>query len=252
MGPRVSSIRCKMRSSAGTVPSWLRGPPTPEHAPDQPPSSQRKAPLARRLQNPVAIKRKRRDPGQAAAARAAVRPRRPTDDADDGGSALPVFKHRATGIPGTGAQPLPRPLSDRIDQADLQSSGLAGRDQAGATYGPAALALATDGHTDAGDGETAAGDNRDLRYTEIGGMFPVRRRFELQQRHVGGGAMRRYCLHVEPGVNGDFSDIPQLRLLVCAIFDDLVNRAGLHPIPLRQHQPGCNQGPGAEIAAEPE
>src|SRR5258708_15889731 len=30
MEPRVSSTLCKMRSSAGTVPSWLRGPPTPE------------------------------------------------------------------------------------------------------------------------------------------------------------------------------------------------------------------------------
>src|SRR5712672_15807 len=144
----------------------------------RPPASQGKTPLARGLQNPVAIKRKRRDPGQAAAARAAVRPRRPTDDADDGGSALPVFKHRATGIPGTGAQPLPRPLSDRIDQADLQSPGLAGRDQASDANGPAAGALATDAHTDAGHGETVAVYNRDLPYTEIRGIFPLRRRLE--------------------------------------------------------------------------
>src|SRR5712675_3074481 len=170
----------------------------------RPPASQGKTPLARGLQDPVAIERKRRDAGEAAAARAAVRPRRPADDADDGGSALPVLKHRATGIPRTGAKPLACALSDRIDQADLQSPGLAGRDQASDTNGPAALALATDGHADTGDGETAAGDNRDLRYTEIGGIFPIRRRFELQQRHVGGGAMRRYRLHVEPGVNGDF------------------------------------------------
>ncbi len=61
--------------------------------------------------------------------------------------------------------------------------------------------------------------------------------------------MRRYRLHVEPGVNGDFSDIPQLRLFVCGIFDDLVDRAGLHAMRRRQHQPGCNQGAGAEIAA---
>src|SRR6476660_7866818 len=134
----------------------------------RPPASQGKTPLARGLQDPVAIERKRRDPGQAAATRAAVRPRRPADDADDGGSALPVLEHRATGIPGTGAKPLARPLSDRSDQADLQGPRLAGRDQASDTNDPPALALTADGDADAGDGETAAGDNRDLRYTEIG------------------------------------------------------------------------------------
>src|SRR5258706_12894810 len=148
-----------MRSSAETAPGWLRGPPTPEHPPDRSPSSQGKPPLARGLQNPVAIKRKRRDSGQAAAACAAVRPRRPTDDADDGRSAVPVLKHRATGIPGTCAKPIARTLSDRIDQADLQSPGLAGRHQARDANAPAAGALPTDGHTDAGAREPVAGDN---------------------------------------------------------------------------------------------
>ena len=59
----------------------------------------------------------------------------------------------------------------------------------------------------------------------------------------------RYRLHVEGGVNGDFFDIPQLRLLVCAIFDDLVDRAGLYAMRRRQHQSGRDQGAGAEIAA---
>src|SRR5258706_3840567 len=181
-----------MRSSAETAPGWLRGPPTPEHPPDRSPSSQGKPPLARGLKSPLAIRLRRLDSGQAAAACAAVRPRRPTDDADDGRSAVPVLKHRATGIPGTGAKPIARTLSDRIDQADLQSPGLTGRDQARDPNGPAAGAFATDGHTDAGDGETVACDNRDLRYTEIRGIFPLRRRLELQQRHIGGGPLRRY------------------------------------------------------------
>src|SRR5436190_4699426 len=249
MRQRDNSTISRMRSSVGTGPSWPRGPPTPEHAPDRPPTSQGKTPLVRGLQDPVAIKRKRRNAGQAAAARAAVRPRRPTDDADDGRGALPVLKHRATGIPGTGAKPVPCTPSDRIDQADLQSPRLAGRDQARDANGPAALALTTDGHADAGDGETAAGDNGDLRYAEIGGIFPTGRRLELQQRHIGGGAMRRYRLHVERGVNSDFFDISQLRLPVCTIFDDLVDRAGLHAMRRRQGQSGCNQGAGAEIAA---
>src|SRR5258706_13059203 len=207
----------------------------------KPPSSQSKPPLARGLQNPVAIKRKRRDSGQAAAACAAVRPRRPTDDADDGRSAVPVLKHRATGIPGTGAKPIARTLSDRIDQADLQSPGLTGRDQARDANGPAAGALATDGHTDAGDGETVACDNRDLRYTEIRGIFPLRRRLELQQRHIGGAAMRRYRLHTERRVNGDIPDISQLPRLVFAIFDDLVDLTRLAAIPPPTHHLGRKQ-----------
>src|SRR5213080_4732209 len=126
MRQRDTSTISIMRSSAGTGLNWPRGPPTPEHAPDRPPTSQGKTPLARGLQDPVAIKRKRRNAGQAAAARAAVRSRRPTDDADDGRGALPVLKHRATGIPGAGAKPVPCTPSDRIDQADLQSPRLDG------------------------------------------------------------------------------------------------------------------------------
>src|SRR6266404_2534595 len=104
-----------------------------------PPSSQRRTPLARGLHNPVAVECERRNAGQAAAARAAVRPRRPADDADDGGAALPVLKHRAAGIAGTGAEPVSIALPDRIDQANLQRPGLAGRDQSGDANGPAAI-----------------------------------------------------------------------------------------------------------------
>src|SRR5260370_1573834 len=107
----------------------------------RPPASQGKTPLARGLQDPVAIERKRRDAGQAAAARAAVRPRRPADDADDGGTALPVLKHRTTGIPGTCAKPLACALSDRIDQADLQTPAFTPRDHASDANTPAPLAL---------------------------------------------------------------------------------------------------------------
>src|ERR1700694_2655852 len=136
-------------------------------------NSQSKTPLAAGLQNPVAVKRERRDAGQTAAARAAVRPRRPADDADDRSGALAVLKHRATVIPGAGAKPLACALPGRIDQANLQSPRLAGRDQAGHANNPTARALATDGHADAGDGEAAAGDNRDLRYAEISRVFPL-------------------------------------------------------------------------------
>src|SRR5258707_1899570 len=130
MRPQASATICRMCSSVELALSWLRGPPTPEPAPDRPPTSQGKPPLARGLQNPVAITRKRRDAGQAAAARAAVRPRRPADDANDDGTALPGLKHRATGIPGAGTKPLACTLSDRIDQPDLQSPRLTCRNPA--------------------------------------------------------------------------------------------------------------------------
>jgi hypothetical protein len=115
--------------------------------------------------------------------------------------------------------------------------------------GPAALALTTDGHA-AGDGETAAGDNRDLRYTEIGGIFPIGRRLELQQRHIGGGAMRRYR-HAEGGVNDDFFDISQLRLLVRAIFDDLAEPHGAAHNAPPSTPVWMQSGAGAKLPREP-
>jgi hypothetical protein len=126
---------------------------------------------------------------------------------------------------------------------------LAGRNQAREPNGPAAGAFSTDRYADAHYGETAAGDNGDLRHAQHRRIFPIGRHLELQQRHIGGGAMGRDRLHVERGVNRHGFDISQPRLLVCAIFDDLVDRAGLHAMRRRQYQPGCNQGAGAEIAA---
>src|ERR1700730_62049 len=82
-------------------------------------NSQRRTPRPRGFQNPVAVKRERRNAGQAAAARAAVRPGRPADDADDGSTALAVLKHRPAGIPGAGAEPVAGALRERIDQTDL-------------------------------------------------------------------------------------------------------------------------------------
>ena len=77
-----------------------------------------------------------------------------------------VFENRAAGIAGAGAEPVARALADRIDQADLQRAGLAGRDKARDANGAAALAVAADGDADAGDGEAAAGQDRNLRHAE--------------------------------------------------------------------------------------
>ncbi len=71
----------------------------------------------------------------------------------------------------------------------------------------------------------------------------------MQQRHIGGGAMLCHRLHIERGMDRHAVDILQLRLPVRAIFDDLVDRAGLHAMRRRQHQFWCNQGASAEIAA---
>ena len=72
---------------------------------------------------------------------------------------------------------------------------------------------------------------------------------ELQQRDIGGGAMRRHRLHAESGMDRDVLDVLQLRLPVRAVFDDLVGRAGLHAMRRRQHQLRRDQRAGAEIAA---
>jgi len=125
-------------------------------------------------------------------------------------------KHRATGNPRCRRQaPSRAPLSDRIDQGGFARSRV-GRSRRGQRRerSPPLFALAADGHADAGDGETAAGDNRNLRYTEIGGIFSRSAAFR-----AAAAPHRRWrdapliaCM-LKRGVNGDLSDIPQLRLV---------------------------------------
>src|SRR6266700_3040730 len=208
-----------------------------------------RTPLPGSLYDPVPVKRKRRDAGQAAAARGVVGSGRPADDADNDRAALPILKYRTAGIPGTRAEPVAGALPNRIDQTNLQAPGPAGGDEAGNANGPSGVALAADGHADASDREVAAGDNRDLRRAERGYVFFLERSFELQQCHVGGGAMRRHRLHVERGMNRHIFHVLQLRLPVGAVFDDLVGRPRLHAMRRRQYQPLCDQCTGAEIAA---
>src|SRR4051812_34197266 len=88
---------------------------------------QPRAPLPRGLLQPVAVERQRRDAGEPAATGRAVRPGRPADDADDGGTRLLVLEHRSAGIAGAGAEPVAGALVDGIDEADLQRPRLAGR-----------------------------------------------------------------------------------------------------------------------------
>src|SRR6266851_2562484 len=174
--------------------------PPPPWKPNQKRQSshrERHTPLAGGLQNPVPVKRERRDAGQTAAARGAVWSRRPADDTDNGRAALAVFKHRASGIPGAGAKPVARAQSDGIDEANLQASRPAGRDQPSDANGPAAFAFAPDRYADSSDREPAAGDHRGLRHAEQQCIFSLGRSFQLQQRDIGGGAMRHHRLHIE-------------------------------------------------------
>src|SRR4051794_9620265 len=86
------------------------------------PGLQPRAPSPCALPNPVAVQRQRRGAGDAAAAGGTVRPRRPADDADDGGAAWLLLEHGPAGIAGAGAHSIAKALADRIDQADLQRS----------------------------------------------------------------------------------------------------------------------------------
>src|SRR5258707_9175004 len=92
-----------------------------------PPNSQGKTPVLRGLQDPVAVERERRNAGQTAAARAAVRPGRPADDADNGGAPPPGLKHPAPRTPRAGAEPPSTPPPHPADPANLQNPRPAGR-----------------------------------------------------------------------------------------------------------------------------
>ena len=81
------------------------------------------------------------------------------------------------------------------------------------------------------------------------GDFPLHRNFELQQRDVGGSAMRQHLSHLEAGMDGDSLDVLQLRHLVRAILQYLVDGAGLDAMRDRQHQGRRDQAAGAEVAA---
>src|SRR5450432_1003444 len=215
----------------------------------KPPMLDRKTPLARGLQDPVPVERERRNAGQAAAAAAAVRPGRPADDANDGGTTRSLLEYGPAGIPGAGAEPVAGALRERIDQPDLQRARLAGRDQAGDADGSAATALAADGDTDAGDGEAAADHDWNLRHAEHRGIFALRRRFELQQRYIGGGAVGEHRLQIEARVNAQVFHVLQLRLPVDAVLDDFVDRPRLHTMRRGQYQFWCNQGARTKVTA---
>ena len=101
------------------------------------------------------------------------------------------------GIAGAGAKPVARALACGIDQTNLQRAGLAGRDQAGDADGAAALAVAADGDADAGDGEAAADGNRNIWHAKQRGRLAVGRLLQLQQRDIGGGAVRQHRIHFE-------------------------------------------------------
>ena len=208
-----------------------------------------RTPLPRGLQDPVAVKRQRRHAGQPATARGAVRSGRPADDADDDRAARLVLEYRRAGIPGAGAEPVARALPDRIDQADLQRARLTGRDQAGDANGAAALAVTAHGDADAGDGEAAAGHDRNPGHADHRSLLAPGRGIESKQRDIGGSAVRRHRLHPESRVDRDVPDVAQLRLPVRAIFDDLVGRPRLHAMRRRQHQLGSDQRAGAKITA---
>ena len=111
-----------------------------------------------------------------------------------------------TGAPESPVQaPSPSrvPWPGRIDQTNLQRAGLAGRDQAGDADGAAALAVAADGDADAGDGEAAADGNRNVWHAKQRRRLALGRRVQLQQRDIGGGAMRQHRIHFEAGMDRD-------------------------------------------------
>src|SRR5437764_2666890 len=123
---------------------------------------QSRSPLPCGLQDPIAVERERRDPGETAAAGAAVRPGRPTHDADDDGAGWLVLEHRPAGIAGACAKPAARALASGIDQANLQAAGFAGSNEDRGANGTSAFAVVAHAHANARDGEFGARDNGKL------------------------------------------------------------------------------------------
>ena len=158
---------------------------------------QGRSPLPRGLQNPVPVKRQRRDSGEAAAAGAAVRPGRPADDADDNGTGWLVLEHRPAGIAGAGAKPsrwAPCPAGSTRRICNVPGLPVAIR--AAVRTMPPLLPSPRTVTPMPAMVNLALGDDRKLRRAEHGAFFFCRR-FELQQRHVGGGAVRQHRLHDE-------------------------------------------------------
>src|SRR6266702_4647790 len=145
-----------------------------------------------------------------AAAGSAVRPGRPADDPDKHGTSWSVLEHGAAGIPGAGADSIANTVGYGIDQPDLKRAGLAGGDECCNARGATALAITAHGDADAGDGEAAANLNRNIRRANRHRRFSLEWNIELQQRHVGGGAMRLHGLHVEIGMDRNGTYVQQL------------------------------------------
>ncbi len=118
----------------------------------------------------------------------------------------------------------------------------------GDANGAAALAVAADGDADAGNGEAAADVDRNIWHAKDGRRFALGGRVQLQQRDIGGGAVRQHRIHLEAGMDRDAADDLQ-RGLARAVVDDAVVRAGLHAMRRGEHDFRRNQTAGAEIAA---
>src|SRR5437588_55660 len=101
----------------------------------------------------------------------------------------------------------PKPIS----RCRKFSSGHSRDIQDNATRRAAALAVAAHGDADAGDGEAVADEYWRIWHAQRGGDFSFRRRIELQQGDVGGGAMRQHCIHLEGGMDGDAFDVLKRR-----------------------------------------
>ena len=216
----------------------------------KPPNSQRRAPLPRGLHDPVAVERQRRNAGQTAAARAAVRPGRPADDADDGRAALADPRTPARRNPRCRRQARrARPASaDRPAGSAVFRAGRSRPDRRARTI-PPLLPSPRIGHADAGDGEAAARRQSGSGHAELAGFFPLSGVSSCSSATSAVARWASIACMLKPGWMATVLTSRSCGCLVGAIFDDLVDRAGLHAMRHRQHQPRCNQGAGAEIAA---
>src|SRR6202035_3999464 len=105
-----------------------------------------------------------------------------------GEAAVLLTKRRRAGIAGAGAEAGALALGARVEQADLQRSGLARGGEPRCAHSAAGAAVAAHGDAETRDHESIAGGDRLRAVAERdrGNSFWQRQR-QLEQRDVGGG-----------------------------------------------------------------
>ena len=136
-----------------------------------------------------------------------------------------------------------------IDQPNLQASRLAGRDEIGDANDAAGLAIAANGNPDTGDGEAVARGQRGFGHPSMEGFLSFGAASSCSKATSAVARWALIAFMSNEGWNATFLVSRSSGCLSASIFEEFVDRAGLHAMRRRQHQVGRDQAAGAEGAA---